>query len=245
MALINRQTLKNYFKKGGFATEKHFIDLIDSSVNSVDDGITKSSEHGLKLSPRKENSKLLSFFKRITQEDSDYSFDLNSNNAEGLSINNSDNSSIIKFNKAGHVGINTNNPNYNLEVNGTIGIKTQVGLYKTGTVPADGNWHYIISDLDGISGFEVTAVAKGKVAEGYYSVSHAIALSTFGGKRSKNKIRTTTAYYENFFKRLSFRWIGEMNSYGLQVRTRTNYGVSSETKENYKIKYNIINLLEE
>ena len=76
MALINRQTLKNYFKKGGFATEKHFIDLIDSSVNSVDDGITKSSEHGLKLSPRKENSKLLSFFKRITQEYSDYSFDL-------------------------------------------------------------------------------------------------------------------------------------------------------------------------
>ena len=38
MALINRQTLKNYFKKGGFATEKHFVDLIDSSLNVVDDG---------------------------------------------------------------------------------------------------------------------------------------------------------------------------------------------------------------
>ena len=68
MAFINRQTLKNYFKKGGFATEKHFIDLIDSSVNTVDDGIAKSPEHGLKLSTIKEKFKLLYFFKRINQE---------------------------------------------------------------------------------------------------------------------------------------------------------------------------------
>ena len=39
MALINRNTLKNYFKKGGFAKENHFVDLIDSTLNSVDDGI--------------------------------------------------------------------------------------------------------------------------------------------------------------------------------------------------------------
>jgi hypothetical protein len=245
MALINRQTLKNYFKKGGFAKEKHFIDLIDSSLNSVDDGISKTPDHGLKLSPVKETSKLISFFNRITQKDSDYSINLNSNNSEGLSINNDDNSSIIKFNKEGHVGVNTNSPSYNLEINGSIGIKTQVGLYKTGTVPADGNWHYILSNLDGICIFEITAKASGKMGKGFYAVSHAIALSTFGGKRSKNKIRTTNAYYESYFRRLSFRWVGELNSYGLQIRTRTNYGIDSETKENYTIKYNIINLLED
>ena len=94
MALINRQTLKNYFKKGGFATEKHFNDLIDSSINSVDDGISKTSDHGLKLSPLKKDSKLLSFFKRITQEYSNYSFNLDNNDSEGLSINNHDNSTI-------------------------------------------------------------------------------------------------------------------------------------------------------
>ncbi|MFT6065407.1 MAG: hypothetical protein ACJAYY_001527 [Paraglaciecola sp.] len=245
MALINRQTLKNYFRKGGFAKEKHFIDLIDSSLNSVDDGISKTPDHGLKLSPAKETSKLISFFNKITQKDSDYSINLNSNNSEGLSINKSDNSSIIKLNKYGQIGVNTNSPNYNLEVNGTIGIKTQVGLYKMGTVPADGNWHYIISDLDGISALEVTAKASGKIAAGFYAVSHAIALSTFGGKRSKHKIKTTNAYYESYFRRLSFRWIGDLNSYGLQVKTRTNYGINSESKENYLIKYNIINLLED
>ena len=245
MALINRQTLKNYFRKGSFAKEKHFVDLIDSALNSVDDGISKTPDHGLKLSPAKETSKLISFFNRITQKDSNYSIDLNSNNSEGLSINKEDNAAIIKFNKQGHVGINTNSPNYNLEVNGTIGIKTQVGLYKKGSVPADGNWHYIISDLDGICVLEVTAKAAGRLGGGFYSVAHVIALSAFGGKRSKHKIRTTSAYYERYFRSLSFRWIGDMNSFGLQVKTRTNYGISSDSKENYKIKYNIINLLED
>ena len=36
MASKNRETLKNYFKKGGFATEKEFSDLIDSSMNLID-----------------------------------------------------------------------------------------------------------------------------------------------------------------------------------------------------------------
>ena len=40
MASKNRETLKNYFKKGGFATEKEFSDLIDSSMNLIDDGIS-------------------------------------------------------------------------------------------------------------------------------------------------------------------------------------------------------------
>ena len=194
MAFINRQTLKNYFKKGGFATEKHFIDLIDSSVNTVDDGIAKSPEHGLKLSPIKEKFKLLSFFKRINQEKSDYSFNLDSNNSEGLSINNCNDATIMKFNKSGNVGINTDNPNYHLEINGTLGVKTRVGLYKSGTVPADGNWHYI----------------------------------------------------ERYLRGLSFRWTtGEMYNYGLQVKTRTNYGICSETKESFLIKYNITNLLDD
>jgi len=246
MAFINRQTLKNYFKKGGFATEKHFIDLIDSSVNTVDDGIAKSPEHGLKLSPIKEKFKLLSFFKRINQEKSDYSFNLDSNNSEGLSINNCNDATIMKFNKSGNVGINTDNPNYHLEINGTLGVKTRVGLYKSGTVPADGNWHYIISGLDGISAFEVVAKAAGKIGKGYYSVAHAIAVKTFGGKKSKHKIRTTTAYYERYLRGLSFRWTtGEMYNYGLQVKTRTNYGICSETKESFLIKYNITNLLDD
>ncbi|WP_188459119.1 hypothetical protein [Psychroflexus planctonicus] len=243
MALINRQTLKNYFKKGGFATEKHFIDLIDSTLNSVDDGISKTSNEGLKLSSAKENSKLLSFFKNKAQEKADYSVSLNSNGMEGLSFDNSKDESIIKLSKKGNVGVNTGNPKYNLEVNGTLAVKTRLGVYATGFVPADGNWHSIISNLDGICAFEIIAKAEGNIGNGYYSVAHCIALSTFGGKRSKNKIKLTSAYYERYFRRISFRWVGELHNFSLQVRTRANYGISSETKESFKIKYNITNLI--
>ena len=65
MALINRQTLKNYFKKGGFATEKHFVDLIDSSLNVVDDGISIQRENGLKINPIGFSTKLISFSKSL------------------------------------------------------------------------------------------------------------------------------------------------------------------------------------
>ena len=36
MAIKNKETLKNYFKKGGVVSEKHFVDLIDSSINIKD-----------------------------------------------------------------------------------------------------------------------------------------------------------------------------------------------------------------
>lgn len=247
MALINRQTLKNYFKKGGFAKEKHFEDLIDSSLNSVDDGISKTVDDGLKISPSKKTSKLISFFKAVTQKKSDFSINIDSDNTKGLSINNINNKPIIKFTENGDIGINTNKPNYNLEINGKVGLKTQIGLYKKGVVPADGKWHYIISNLTGISALQVIAKVSGKEGKGFYAVSHAIALSTFGGKKSKNKIKTTNAYYESYFRRLSFRWVGEKKGfgYGLQIRTLTNYGINADTKENYSIKYNILNLTED
>ncbi len=68
MGIKNRETLKNYFKKGGFATEKQFIDLIESSMNVVDDGITIKPKTGLKINPLGESSKLISFFKRILKK---------------------------------------------------------------------------------------------------------------------------------------------------------------------------------
>ena len=64
MASKNRETLKNYFKKGGFATEKEFSDLIDSSMNLIDDGISMTPRQGLKLNPLGSFSRVISFFKK-------------------------------------------------------------------------------------------------------------------------------------------------------------------------------------
>lgn len=245
MALINRQTLKNYFKKGGFATEKHFVDLIDSSLNVVDDGISIQREQGLKLNPIGFSTKLISFFKKSTQKSPEFSIELDQANAPGLSIQSEDDKSIIKVRKEGLVGINTLDPKYTLDVNGTVGMKSKVGTHAIGSVPGDGSWHSILTNLDGINGYEITANIKGKPGSGRYSIAHTIALSTFGGRSSKNKINTTVASYGSFFYKISFRWYGDIYNYELQARTTRHFGINEKTGSPFLLSFNIIKLFSE
>ena len=64
MAIKNKETLKNYFKKGGVVSEKHFIDLIDSSMNVIDDGISVDPKNGLRINPTGIFTTLISFSKK-------------------------------------------------------------------------------------------------------------------------------------------------------------------------------------
>ncbi len=242
MALINRQTLKNYFKKGGFATEKHFVDLIDSSLNVVDDGISIQREHGLKINPIGFSTKLISFFKKSTQKSPEFSVELDQANTPGLSVQGENDKSIIKVKKEGLVGINTLDPKYTFDVNGTVGMKSRVGTHAIGSVPGDGNWHSILSNLDGVNGYEITANIKGKLGSGRYSIAHAIALSTFGGRSSRNKIKTTVASYGSFFYKISLRWYGDVHNYELQAKTTRHFGIDEKTGNPFPLTFNIVKL---
>lgn len=239
MALINRQTLKNYFQKGGFATEKHFVDLIDSSLNMIDDGISINQKQGFKLNPIGFSTRLMSFFKKATQNEPDFTVNINQDNVEGLSINNREGDPLLKFDQNKQIGVHTNEPRFDFDVRGVLGIDSKSGNHIVGEVDGDGSWQTIISNLDGINGFEVVASIRGKMGSGRYAIAHAIALSTFGGKSSRNRIKNTNAYYGSFMNRLSFRWVGEMHNYELQVRTRRHYGVSELDGQPYKIKFNV------
>lgn len=245
MALINRQTLKNYFKKGGVPSEKHFVDLIDSSLNVIDDGISITPKHGFKINPLGYSSRLMSFFKQSTQSEPEFSIELNKNDLAGLSIHNKEDESLLKIKSEGFIGINTENPKLNLEVAGSFGSKTRVGVFAKGTVEGDGLWHTIVPNLNGLNGFEIVAYIRGKEGSGRYALSHAIALSTFGGRFSKSRIKASNSYYGSFFNKLSFRWYGTMNNYNLQVRTKRHYGINPETAEVFKINYNITQLFTE
>ena len=242
MALINRQTLKNYFKKGGFATEKHFVDLIDSSLNVVDDGISIQPQNGLKINPIGFSTKLISFFKKSTQKSPEFTIEMDNSNAQGLSFQGENDKSIIKIKKDGLVGINTLDPRYTLDVNGTLGMDSKVGIHRIGSVPGDGTWHSILANLNGVNGYEITANIKGKPGSGRYSIAHAIALSTFGGRRSKNKIKKTVASYGSFFYKISFRWFGDMHNYELQAKTTRHFGIDEKTGSPFNINFNILKL---
>lgn len=243
MATKNRETLKNYFKKGGFATEKQFIDLIESSMNVIDDGISMQPKTGLKINPLGESSKLISFFKKNSQKESEFSLDIN-NGDEGLSFHGEKDKTLLKMKKDGKIGVNSKNPQHDFEVHGTMGIKSRVGIFKKGSVPADGKWHYLLTDLDGISAFEIVSVAKGKVLTGHYCVSHAIALSTFGGRFSKSKIKNTTAHYGGYRDKIRYKWSGKLHDYSLMAKTIRDYGEDPETKVPFTIDYSITSLLD-
>tara|TARA_B100001250_G_scaffold414407_1_gene452594 strand:+ start:6241 stop:6981 length:741 start_codon:yes stop_codon:yes gene_type:complete len=246
MAQKNKETLKNYFKKGGFVTEKQFIDLIDSSMNVVDDGIAIKPKDGLRLNPIGIFSKLMSFFKKKSQNTPNFSLNINHNNSDGLSINNSEDKSLLKIKEDGNIGINTENPGYSLHVNGTLGVNSRIGTYRRGAVSADGRWHKVVSDLDGINAFEVVAQVSGQLNSGNYCMSHAIALSTFGGKMSLQSIKVSSAKWGwfSFRNKIQFRWTGTLHNYHLELRTVKNWGRNPETDDFYKIKFNVTKINE-
>jgi hypothetical protein len=243
MALLNRQTLKSYFKKGSFPSEVHYAHLIDSMLNVVDDGIGRGVNEGFRLTPQGISRKLLSFFAVAREKQADWVVAFNER--EGLQFQSPGQEPALFLDKELKVGIGTASPAHTLEVKGTCGIESRTGTFRRGKIPADGKWHNLVDGLDGLQAFEIMAMAAGRPGSGKYALSHAIALSTFGGFWSKSAIKATTAHYGSFFNRLQLRWSGSVHDFALQARTRSHYGVEVQTGEPYTISFHIVRLWQE
>lgn len=219
MPLQNRNTLKGFFKKGQLPSETHFFDMIDSMINKVDDGMSKTLEDGLMLSPIGSSKKLASFYKSI--EDKNPAWSLEVNNADGnLSFNNHVGDSVLTLSNEGKVGINNNNPEVELDVKGVVSMQGRIGNRYTGRVPGDGKWHTILKEMNGCHALEIVA-GIGKKKTGRYALMHAFAISTYG--KSKNKIDTRQSYYGVRSNRIELRWTGTTYNFNLEMRTRGSY----------------------
>src|SRR5215204_5404119 len=119
MSLQNRNSLKTFFKKGQLPSEGNFFDLIDSMINKVDDGMSKTLDDGLKLSPIGGSDKLISFYKSIEEKSPAWSLNINQGD-QNLNFNNHVGDSILTLSNAGKVGVNNNNPEMELDVNGSV-----------------------------------------------------------------------------------------------------------------------------
>ncbi len=228
MPLQNRNTLYNFFKKGQMPAETHFKDLIDSMLNKVDDGLTKTTDEGLTLSPIN-SKKLMSFFKSIEEKNPAWSIEIDNSSAL-LSIKNSIGVSALSLKQEGQVGILNDMPEHELDVNGFVGMKGRVGTFKKDTILANGQWQPILENLNGCVMFEVTG-GIGKKRTGKYALVHAFCMSTFGG--SNNKIQIHQAYYGTRCNKIELRWTGTTYNFALEMRTRCSY--DGEYKVNYQI----------
>ncbi len=233
--LLNRETLYELFKNGKRPTEQDFRDLIFSMINKLDDGIAKDFDHGLELAPQGTSAeKLLSFFHRIDDLNPAWTLGLTTKEeGGGLDIKNGETEeSAVFIDSEGKIGINTTLPKAILDVQGNIAVKELTGNYAEGTVAADGEWHTILTDLEGANIFSVVACANGKQGEGKYALMHSTAINAYAGK--KGNFNTKQNWYGwQWWRRLQIRWTGNPFSYHLQLRTRSNYG--KDAAINYQI----------
>ena len=233
MTLLTRTTLKNLFKRGAVPSEVNFSDLIDSTVNKVDDGFAQSQEHGFMLAPQGQNRKMMSFFESIRDPQSSFSISMSPDRGtKGISLDNSTGDSILFMRDNGNVGIGSTTPRFKLEVAGMAGMDGRVGTFASGEVKANREWQTIIDGLEGINAFEVIAQASGPDGIGRYGLTHAIALCNFGSGIIKQTKSTYSSIF-HIFHRISFRWQGDKNGYKLQVRTSQNYGSKNKKKGNH------------
>ena len=241
MTLLTRSTLKNLFKRGSVPSEVNFSDLIDSTINKVDDGFAQSQDHGFMLAPQGKNKKMLSFFESIRDSDSSFSLSLNPDrHSSGLSIDDKEHQSILFLKDNGQVGVGTTSPKFKLEVAGMAGMNGRVGTFASGEVKADGEWQTIISGLEGINAFEMIAQASGPQGRGKYALTYAVGLCNFGSGTIRHLKSSYSKTLGFLFHRISFRWVMDGNEYKLQVRTFNNYG--DDNGKHCTIKYYISKL---
>src|SRR6185436_4522799 len=148
MAKRNRITLKHFFRRGGLPTENQFRDLIDSTLNMVDEGFDKSAENGLEISPLGDKPSLLSFFKSADAVEPAWTIRYDENR-EKLLIEIPGETPLLSFSPRRQVGIHKADPAYALDVDGVIASHGRVGNFAEGRVPADGKWHVIAAKLSG------------------------------------------------------------------------------------------------
>src|SRR6185436_20000712 len=105
MAKRNRITLKHFFRRGGLPTENQFRDLIDSTLNMVDEGFGKSPENGLEISPLGDKPSLVSFFRNEDSASPAWSIRYDERR-EKLLIEIPNAAPAVSLGPKGHIGIN-------------------------------------------------------------------------------------------------------------------------------------------
>ncbi len=220
--ITDRKKLKEFFKKGNLPRESDFEKLIDSTFNIADDKLD-INEDGLMIYPSENGKqKLLSFFEGREQDEASWVMLISKQDDEGggISFN-----QIIQTPKGdaiseeinkpaalfiqkadGRIGLGTETPRQQLEVNGRIASHGRMGTLREGSVKTDGDWHNVFDAKEGLKdchAYEIMAYTKGDNGD-KSSIMHAIAVSSQSNSRSK--ITKTSAYYGKWWNKIDIRW---------------------------------------
>lgn len=236
MSRKNRQTLKESFKQGRKPTEQDFENLIDSTMNILDDGFSKSPESGVGLAPLLEKGTVMSIFQEASDQKPKWEIAIDQKNGNLEIRRFEDIESVPLLSLCPDGSIKLGEENKQSEFNCGIQMPVREGSLYQGAVPANGVWHDITGALEGVQALEVVAVA-GKRYTGKHAVLVATATICFG---AKGKIAKTSSYYGVYGYKISIRWkknkSGKNKTGVLQLKTLFKYG------EDIYIHYHITSL---
>lgn len=233
MARRNRETLKNYFRQGKRPSEQEFTDLIDSTLNTLDDGYSGSPQTGLGLTPLTEKGTILSAFRNQEDTKPIWEIAVDKNNAD-LHIRRcgGDESTpliTVKYEDS------TISGTPEIAFNGIINCKGRKGSFKNGVAPADGNWHDIINSEDrleaGCWAFEIVAYC-GQRHKGRYALAVATAINCFGANA---KIHTVQSHFGQWGNKIKLRWKKVKGEHNAKLQIKTYFRYSNEAQIEYQI----------
>lgn len=222
-----RDQLKGHFRKGKIPTESHYSELIDAMVNKLDDGFLKNEEFGFHIHSTGTAKTFVSLFPDNNSLDPFFVITKDQVQPNSLKlqpyVKGDDNEKgSFYFGANGNLGLGKlAQDNIKLDVDGCVGMHGRVGTFRSGRLPANGEWHTIINGLNNCHAYEVMARAGAK-GKGRFALMQATALGVYGKRGSK--IKKTRTCYGFFWNHLNLRWIGTTHNYALQIRTNSNYG---------------------
>ncbi len=205
MTKQDRTTLKSFFRDGALPSAERYGDLIDSTVNQIEDGFEKTPADGLRLSSVGGSRAVMSLYQGLStpypswvMEHGEAAGSLHFRQGLGLAGNDLDNDapepdpgttstnalaarSGLTLSRDGRLGVHSDTPEWRLDVGGVARMEGRIGQPTEGMeeVPADGTWQDVTRSLTGCQAFEVMAGAGGEVNYGRYSMVHAIAMNAY------------------------------------------------------------------
>lgn len=212
MAKLNRKTLKNYFKSGERPSQQAFSDLIDSSVNILDDDFSNVRDTALKVTGNNERRTAISIYTQPDDKEAAWNILISKDGELRCSAAGDKNNLILS--PEGDVVLDSEK----IYLQGKSILQG-----KAGNCPADGRWHYVSAEYASVNMYEITAVYSAG-GNRYTTILKACASHCNGRKRIVNRMRPFSFFWQN---KLKVKWVKIKNKKGgaviLRLAIRTRY----------------------
>lgn len=228
----NRKTLKDSFRQGRKPTQQDFENLIDSTINILDDGLSKRADTGIGLAPLQGNETVMSIYREAGDDKAAWEIAVDPGTGNLKIGKHTENGILPLLTLRGDGHIEMGKTAGEIHFSNGINLPGRKGTFSEGKVPANGKWHDITILLEGCHALEVVAGA-GKRHTGKHALLVATAMHSFG---KKARIRQTESHYGSYGNKLKLRWVREGYACKLQVRTHFDYG------DDISIRYHISRL---